>query len=100
MRDVAPPPSHGAEPAKPPPGRPAPPGPGPGPNDAWSRLASAVPEAARHRALGDRSSGQPLPAADAPGVRVHADGNAAALADGVGADAFTRGSHIYFAAGR
>ncbi len=34
-----------------------------------------------------------------PEVRVHADESAAALAAGVGADAFTRGADIYFAAG-
>jgi hypothetical protein len=33
-------------------------------------------------------------------VRVHADSEAATLADALGAEAFTRGSHVYFAAGR
>jgi hypothetical protein len=60
------------------------------------------------RVLDDRSPGRPLEATlreglhsdfDFSEVRVHADDSAAALAAGVGADAFTRGTDIYFGAG-
>jgi len=62
-------------------------------------------------ALSDRSPGRPLEpgvrrevaaqyGADFPIVRIHADGNAAALAGNVQADAFTRGDDVYFGAGR
>lgn len=68
--------------------------------------ASARPSAVQ-RALDDRSSGRPLdsPLREELGsgfseVRVHADHTAATLAAGVGADAFTRGTDIYFGAGR
>ena len=67
---------------------------------------SQVPLGVR-RALDDRSAGRPLEGEEqklaGPAlahVRVHTDSQAATLADGVGANAFTRGSHIYFGAGR
>lgn len=59
------------------------------------------------RALDDRSPGRPLDTPHREGfptdfdfseVRVHTDDSAAALAAGVGADAFTRGTDIYFGA--
>jgi hypothetical protein len=57
-----------------------------------------------------KSAGSPLPApvrsamesslgADFGGVRVHADGQAASLADRLGARAFTTGQDVFFAAG-
>ncbi len=60
---------------------------------------------------GSASRGDPLPEREqgyfAPhvgrslrDVRVHADGEAANLADALGAEAFTRGRDVYFAAGR
>jgi hypothetical protein len=59
-----------------------------------------------HEALDDQSPGQPLAQAEQhrlgsgfEAVRVHADSNAGRLADGIDANAFTRGSHIYFAPG-
>lgn len=63
------------------------------------------------QAFDDPSPGQPINGAlrsqlevevgsDFSGVRVHADGEAARLAANVEADAFTRGNHVYFGAGR
>jgi hypothetical protein len=71
--------------------------------------AEVRPSAIR-RAMEDRSVGRPLEAAlrdelasergwDFSGVRVHTDDVAAGLADGVHADAFTRGRDIYFGTG-
>jgi len=48
------------------------------------------------QALDDASPGREL----VPGVRIHADANAARLAAGLAAQAFTRGRDIYFAAGQ
>jgi hypothetical protein len=63
------------------------------------------------RVVQRKSAGSPLPApvrsamesslgADFGGVRVHADGEAASLADRLGARAFTTGQDVYFAAGQ
>lgn len=78
-------------------------GPRPGRRDAPHH---AAPHHAVQRALYDRSPGRPLdaplrmnPGIDFSMVRIHADDTAAELAAGVHADAFTRGTDIYFGAG-
>jgi hypothetical protein len=69
------------------------------------QAASTIEQVAQRK-----SAGSPLPApvrsamesrlgADFGGVRVHADGQAASLADWLGARAFTTGQDVYFAAG-
>jgi hypothetical protein len=77
--------------------------PRPGRQDAQHRT---VPHRAVQRALYDRSPGRPLdaplrmnPGIDFSMVRIHTDDTAAELAAGVHADAFTRGTDIYFGAG-
>jgi len=73
-------------------------------------LALRPSEQAVREALADRLPGQPLDQlthreyraeskSDLSGVRIHRDSAAAALAADLGAEAFTRGDDIYFAAG-
>jgi hypothetical protein len=67
-------------------------------NHAFSTTlaASSRGPTALGKALDDASPGRELPS----GVRIHADGRAAALAAELGAEALTRGRDIYFGAGR
>jgi hypothetical protein len=75
------------------------------------RSAAGVSDHAVKQAQSDQSPGQSLDSSvqtdmedhfgqDFSGVRVHTDGRAANLAQGIHAQAFTRGQDIYFGAGR
>src|SRR4029079_6825698 len=72
-------------------------GPGPAaPGGPMLSLQRSAGTRAVRQALDDASPGREL----VPGVRIHADANAARLAAGLAAQAFTRGRDIYFAAGQ
>lgn len=75
------------------------------------RPAASLPDHAVQQAQSDQSPGQSLDTSvqanmetsfghDFSGVRVHTDGRAKELAQGIHAQAFTRGQDIYFGAGR
>lgn len=76
-----------------------PPGPTDAPPGRAERSRREPSPSALAFAFDDRSEGRPLDEA-AGDIRIHTDEKAARLADGLDADAFTRGPDIFFAAGK